>query len=262
MTAMTKLNRSAQIPLYDFVGIKQYHLFHTLKHPQFTGELIFTSLNKLEEWTFYIYFGRIIYATGGIHSTRRWLRNVKKIAPHLLPQCSKIKAPLLTNRLFSQYWEYESLIYWLNRGVVNRHDFTEIVRNIVVEILFDVTQEMKIAFQLSENQHLSNPLVFINPDQVIREASTTWQKWQRDQLTHISPNYSPVIVEEEQLKQYTSRKNYQIMSKFFNGQHTIRDLSLQLHPDIISLNRSILPYLEMGLIKLISVPDLVCPIQL
>lgn len=257
---MTESDRSSKIPIHEFVGIKQFNLFHTLKHPQFTGELVFGSPQR-EEWTFYLYLGRIVYATGGNHPVRRWLRNVKKIAPNLIDNLSVIETKLLLNEHFQKHWEYELLTYWLNNGIVSRQYFSQIIRNIIIEILFDVTQRMEIVFQLSENQSLSNPLIFINPEQVIREASEIWEQWNNANLTDFSPNYCPIVVNLDRLEQSTSEKSYLIMCQLFNGRYTIRDLAIMLNQDIVSITTAILPHIERGWIKLISLDDLPCPIQ-
>lgn len=258
---MTESNPSPpQISIPEFVERKQFNLFSTLKHPQFTGQLVFASL-KGEEWTFYLYLGRIIYATGGRHPVRRWVRNLKRITPGLMHQVAKVDSKLLANKQFQQYWEYELLSYWLNEGIVIREHLGRIIHNIVVEVLFDITQTMEVVFRLSEKQPLSTQLVFINPDKVIREASHIWNIWKKSQLANRLPDYAPVILEPQKLKEHTSGKSYRMMIKLFNGQNTLRDLSLQLNQDINVLTRVILPYIQLGLMDLVVIEDLPCPLQ-
>ncbi len=257
---MTQSNNSPQIPIREFVGAKQLNLFQTLKQPQFTGELVINS-SRNEEWTFYFYLGRILYATGGKHPVRRWLRNVKYITPNVIDQFSLVDPILLQKKQFQQYWEYELLNYWLIKGIVTREHLGKIIPNIIVEVLFDITQRMEIVFQLSEKRSLSTQLVFVNPEQVITQASNNWDRWQKAQLADRFPNHCPIILQSEQLKKQTSNQAYQIMTKLFNGKNTLRDLSLQLKQNTTSVTKSMLPYIQMGLIDLIAIRDLPIPLK-
>ena len=258
---MSSLNPSPQVSIKEFVGSKQANLFQTLKYPQFTGELELTS-TKGEKWTFYFYLGRIIYADGGVHSTRRWMRNVRNLAPGLINQISEVNSEVLAQPKFKKCWEYELLSYWLDENIVNRQHFSRIIHNIVVEILFDITQRMEVVFELSNDLSLSTPLVFINPDQVIYDADEIWSKWKDASLADRFPNDCPTIVSADKLQKQVSDVTAQRMLKIFNGKNTLRDLSLILKQDIIDLTRSILPYVQLGLVDLIAVKDLRCPLNL
>ena len=258
---MSSSNRSPQVPIREFVGSKQASLFQTLKHPQFTGELELSTA-KGETWTFYFYLGRILYADGGTHSVRRWFRNVKHVTPGLINQVSNIQPQILAQPKFQKCWEYELLSYWLNENIMTRQHFSQIIHGIVVEILFDITQRMEVVFQLTNDLSLSTPLLFINPDEVISDAGEKWSKWKEAQLADRFPNNCPIVIAPEKLEKQTSTKTAQRMIQIFNGKNTLRDLSLTLNQDIINLTRSILPYLQLGLIDLIRVKDFPCPLNL
>ena len=49
---------------------------------QYNGNLNFKDTLG-NEWTFYYHLGQIVWATGGIHPRRRWLRNIALICPEL-----------------------------------------------------------------------------------------------------------------------------------------------------------------------------------
>jgi chemotaxis family two-component system response regulator PixG len=120
---------------------------------------------------------------------------------------------------------------------------------------------MEIVFQLNISQSFPIQLLFIDADQVIVEAWERWQQWQGAKLADRSPNDCPFIRQPDQLKQRTSPKTSQIMIKLFNGKNTLRDLSLELNQDITKMTRLMLPYIQLGLIDLISVSDLPIPIN-
>lgn len=257
---MTKSSKAPKIPIKEFVGTRQTTLFQSLKQPQFTGELIFGS-SKGEEWIFYFYLGRIIFATGGRHPNRRWMRNVTRFAPILITQISSLDESVINQKSFRQFWEYELLSYWLKQEEVTRQQLNSIIKNMVIEILFDITQRMEVVFQLKSGQPLSSQLVFIDPDQVIVEAWETWQIWQSAKLADRFPNQCPIIRQPEKLQERTSQRTYKIMSRLFNGKNTLRDLSLQINQDLTQMTRSMLPYIQLGLIDLIDIPDAPCPIN-
>ena len=243
------------IPIRDFVGSRQATLFQTLKQPQFSGELILKS-TKSQEWTFYLYLGRIVYATGGIHPLRRWQRNLTAYAPHLVLKLDSLEEQLNNELVFQVCWEYDLLNFWLEKQEISRKQLVQIIRSIIVEILFDLTQAMEITFQLKVSQSLSSHLVLLDTEQVIVEAWRLWQDWQGAKLADRSPNTSPIIRQEEELSKRTSPKTYQLMSKLFNGQNTLRDLAIQLNQDLVQMTSLMTPYFQLGLIELIEIPDL------
>ncbi len=263
---MTEFNQFPQIPISprvsinEFFGIKQYSLFHTLKKPQFTGELKLISPRK-EQWTFYLYLGRIIYATGGKHSVRRWCRNVNKVAPSLVNQLSSLNNHIFEQTQFRRYWEYELINYLLTQNMITTVQINQIIRGILLEIFFDISQQMEVVFELTENKPLSTQLVFINSDQIILEAAEVWNKWTEAKLADRSPNFSPIILQFQELQKRTSAHSYRMMFDSFNGKKTLRDLSIELNQEISFLTKVILPYIQRGLIDLVAIPDLPCPLK-
>lgn len=248
------------IPIRDFVGSRQSNLFQTLKQPQFTGELILKS--QKEEWIFYLYLGRILYATGGKHTVRRWQRCIANHTEDLISQLSSLEKEMNVENRQWECWEYEVLLFWLEKQALNRQQLIQIIRSIIVEILFDLTQTRKVTFELKMSDSLSTQLVLIDADQVIAEAWQAWQVWQNAKLADRSPNQAPLIKQSEQLKQRTSPKTYEIMSKLFNGENTLRDLNIQLKQNIIQVTRLMIPYLQSGLIELIEIDDISPPFKL
>ena len=255
---MTVDSNPFMVPIREFVGSRQATLFQTLKQPQFSGELILRSTKDIE-WTFYLYLGRIVYATGGIHPVRRWQRNLNAYAPHLVSKLDFLEQELNNELDFQVCWEYELLNFWLEKQEMSRQQLIQIIRSIIVEILFDLTQVMEITFQLREGEFLSSHLVLLDTDQVIVEAWRLWQDWQGARLADRSPNMAPVIRQSEELSKRTSPKTYQLMSKLFNSKNTLRDLAIQLKQDLVKMTRLMIPYFQLSLIELVEIPDLSSP---
>ncbi len=246
------------VSIRQFVGSRQATLFQTLKQPQFSGELILKSTKDME-WTFFLYLGRIVYATGGIHPVRRWQRNLNAYAPHLVSKLDSLEQELESELDFQVCWEYELLNFWLEKQEISRQQLIQIIRSIIIEILFDLTQTMEITFQLKAGESLSSQLVLLDTDQVIVEAWRQWQDWQGAKLADRSPNTAPIIRQSEELRKRTSPKTYQLMSKLFNSKNTLRDLAIHLKQDLVQMTRLMIPYFQLGLIELVEIPDLSSP---
>ena len=240
---------------------KAAELFKTSKLRLFNGELVLTDL-KGGQSLFYLYLGCIIYATGGPHPVRRWQRNLAIYCPQIsfdLPtlqrELSSIKTPT-----FPDCWEYQLLRLWVGQRKITREQATELIRAIVREVLFDVAQAIDISHhQTNSSKVLSMPIVLIDAEQAIAEAQQLWQVWWNANIADHSPNRAPIIKQPEQLRKQTAGIVYKILSSQLNGQKTLRDLAVQMKRDIVQLTLSLLPYIRLGWVELINLPDIPAP---
>lgn len=256
---------SAKYPLHnpisirEFTATKQAGFFETLKQPRFSGQLILTG-PKGEKWDFYLYLGRIMYATGGIHPVRRWRRNLAAYFPQLAPESIQLDLASLGPFNIQVCWEYQLLCLWVEQQKITREQAARMIRHTIVEVLFDITQTMEVTCELKQDDLLSTRLVLVDAEQVIAEAQKFWQAWQGAQIADRSPNAAPIIRQAEQLQQQTSPQVYQTLKQLLDGQQTLRDLSVRMNRDVLTVTRSLLPYVQRGLVELINVTDLPPPI--
>lgn len=257
---------SAKYPLYNPVSIREFTttkqtvFFETLKQPRFSGQLILTG-PKGEKWDFYLYLGRIMYATGGIHSVRRWRRNLSAYFPQLAPESIQLAFASLSPFDIQVCWEYQLLCLWVEQQKISREQVARMIRSTIVEVLFDITQIMEVSCELKQNDLLSTRLVLIDAEQVIAQCEELWQAWQGAKIADRSPNFAPIIRQPEQLQQKTSPQVYQTLKQLLDGQQTLRDLSVRMKRDILTLTSSLLPYIQLGLVELINVSDFPPPIS-
>jgi two-component system, chemotaxis family, response regulator PixG len=250
------------IPISEFVASKQAGLFQTLKQPRFTGQLILTG-PKGDQWTFYLYLGRIMYATGGSHPVRRWRRNLALYMnqiPFDLKNIQKDLENIPNKDLIHTCWEYQLLCLWVEQQKISREQVAKMIRAVITEIFFDVTQAVQITYQIKRDNNLSTQLVLIDADQVIVESWKLWQAWQSAKVADRSPNSAPVIKLPEQLQSRTPPKTYQVLSKLLDGQRTLRDLAITMRKNIVEITRSLMPYVQAGLVELVDLPDLQAPL--
>ncbi len=261
---MTNPNVPPMIPIRDFVASKQIALFKTLKEPQFSGKLFLKDL-KGRISLFYLYMGRLMYGTGGVHPVRRWLRNVVESSPLSSLEIKKLKNEGLSQEEYERFkfcWDYDLLRLWLEQGTISRAQVTKIIKGIMVDMFFDLTQAGQVTYKFEEVHTLPPPLILIDTDQIVVESWKAWQAWQEAKLAERSPNSAPVIKQPQQFREKTSPNIYQIFSKLLSKTETIRDLATEVKPDLVQLTRLIMPYVQLGLIELQEIPDLTPPISL
>ncbi len=260
---MTNDSNSPLIPIREFIASKQISLFQTLKQPQFSGELILTDTKGVKS-SFFVYMGRLIYGTGGQHPVRRWIRNLIIYAPLTSTRLDDLKnkpyQPKSKNLNIS--WDYDLLCYWVGEGTLGREQFTRVIKGMLAEMFFDLTQVGQITYEFREYKNLPSPLVLIDADTVIVEAWKHWQAWQGAKLADRSPNCAAIIRYPEQLKGKTSSQTFQILIRLLSKTQTLRDLATQTKPDLVQLTRLLMPYIQLGLIELNEIEDLPIPVAL
>ncbi|MEL4897904.1 response regulator [Crocosphaera sp. Alani8] len=261
MTAAYPLQTPISIP--EFTASRQAGFFDSLKQPRFSGQLILTN-NRQETWFFYLYLGRIMYATGGTHPVRRWRRHIARYLPEVASKLSSLQLDLasLGNQDFRLCWEYQLLCLWVEQQKVSREQAARMIRSVIIEVLFDITQSMEVTCELKQDNLLATRLVLIDADQLIHEAQKQWHAWQGAKVADRSPNAAPIIRQGDELQQRTSPQVYQTLKQLLDGNQTLRDLSVRMKRDVVTLTSSLLPYVQMGLVELITIQDLSPPISL
>ncbi len=241
----------------DFNAAKQASLFQKIKQREYSGKLILTDKLGIAS-TLHFYLGRIVYATGGIHPLRRWQRHLNLYCSYLLPESdSFIKSGFASNTPFPINWEYFLLTEWTRQEFLSLEQAVTIVRSITAEILFDLTQSGQVSFyRQAEKLDGFTPLTLVNSEQLIAGVWKQWQDWQAAKLADRSPNSSPIVKNIEELTQRTSPLTSQLLTQRLNGEKTLRDLAVSLKQDVTVLTRSLMLYVQLGLVDLINVPDL------
>ncbi|MBE9166982.1 DUF4388 domain-containing protein [Pleurocapsales cyanobacterium LEGE 06147] len=263
---MTSDRTSIMIPIPEFVASKQIQLFQGLKQDGFSGQLVLQDLNE-KKWIFFLYWGRIVYVTGGLHPVRRWRRHLVHYLPHIASQLqeelNRLNDVFVENINIDISWDYYLLSLWVEQQKVEREAATKMIRAIVSEVLFDITQTGEILYQLIlKDKPVAKQIAMIDSEQQIIEAWKLWQTWQRSQLAIYSPDLAPAIKDLEQLQARTSEKTYQVLTRLIDGRHSLRDLAVQKQTDVMLMARSLIPYLKLKLLELVEIPDLSPPIVL
>ncbi len=245
----------------NFSATQQKKLFESLKQIKFSGQIIITNSQDLV-WVFYLYLGRIIYATGGGHPIRRWRRNLSAFCPQRIDHFNEIQSELATISAEEcrVSWEYRLLSLWLDQEKIDREQADSLIKSTIIEVLFDITQAIEVFCEVVKDDLLSTRLSLIDAEQVIDECSKLWTAWQQAKIADRSPDLAPVIRQPEVLEQKTSPQVYQNLTQLLDGEQTLRDLSVRMKRDLVTVTRSLLPYVQLGLVQLVKVNDIPPPV--
>ncbi|ESA35457.1 response regulator receiver protein [Leptolyngbya sp. Heron Island J] len=251
------------VTISDFTAAKQNRLFGLLKQSQFNGQLHLTANNN--QWTFEFYMGRLLYVTGGKQPMRRWYRYVKHFCPDLYLEISSLQTELqklhkLDSKENLYCWEYRLLSFWYDQQKISRQQISQIIENIFIEVFFDINQARGVVYQVQNDNQLSNQLLLINAEAIIHKAKKLWQSWLEAKLGDRSPDLAPIIRHPLELKKWVPEALYRNLTMMLTGQQTLRDLSIKISRDTVSLSASLLPYIQQGAVELIEIEDLEAPV--
>lgn len=246
--------------IQQFTATKQIELFESLKESRFSGQLVISDTQD-HTWIIYLYLGRIVYASGGDHPVRRWRRHVVAYCPERLSHVEEIQLALanIAQEETRICWEYQLLSVWIDQNKITREQATRVITATVIEILFDITQAMEVSCESIKDNLLTTRLILIDAEQVITEASKLYSAWQDAKIADRSPDMAPIIRQPEALKQKTSAQVYQNLSQLLDGKQTLRDLSVRMKRDVVTVTRSLLPYIQLGLVQLTAISDISPP---
>ena len=262
MTTAKNGTSHARTHIQHFTASKQIKFFDSLKESRFSGQLIISDTQE-HIWIMYLYLGRIVYASGGVHPVRRWRRHVVAYCPERLTNIEELQFAL-TNIAQEESrisWEYQLLSVWIDQNKISREQATKVIRATVIEVLFDITQAMEVDCELVKDNLLTTRLILIDAEQVVREANKLYAAWEGAKVADRSPDLAPAIRQPEALKNKTSVQVYQNLSQLLDGRQTLRDLSIRMKRDVVTVTRSLLPYIQLGLVHLVAVDDIAPPVS-
>jgi two-component system, chemotaxis family, response regulator PixG len=228
--------------------------FKTCTQLQYNGELNIKS-SKGSQWTFYYRLGRIVWATGGTHPFRRWRR-------HIAQNCPQIDVDKLHLRLQDvsiDCWDYRLLEKFYKAQKIQREQINSITENTIVELLFDLALQgnfASISYNRSQGVILETPMSFTSAETSVKQMQDSWKTWSEAGLANFSPDLAPVLRRPAQLEQMVSPFVYKNFVNLINGKFTLRDLAVKMKQNVLTLTRSLLPYILKGIIELVEVPDI------
>jgi chemotaxis family two-component system response regulator PixG len=221
---------------------------------QYSGKLDIKT-SKGYKWSLYFRFGRIVWATGGIHSFRRWRRKVTQYCPQIKIDEIQLEKIELENKL----WDYLLLTRLYEKEKVDRKQVEAVAKNIISEVLFDIAQQANfenVCCTRNPKIILEVSFTFMNTDFFLKRMEEEWHEWSSAGLANFTPHLSPVLLQEKQIQQLVTPNVYKNFVNFINGEYTLQDLALKLKFNVRKISSDLLPFILRGFIQLSEVPDL------
>ncbi|MBI4781134.1 MAG: response regulator [Oscillatoriophycideae cyanobacterium NC_groundwater_1537_Pr4_S-0.65um_50_18] len=263
-------------PLPKGQFVKHLYFLRNLGQLRFSGQLIRKdSANR--QWRFYLSQGSMLYATGGEHPVRRWRRNLTLHGIHKISHSNGHIASHANGYETAQEdawisdlndlsaedcaigWEYALLNLWVSRQEITEEQAAKIALSNIVEVLFEIAQAGVLTDEVHQGSFPAIRLRLIKLEKVTARTQVRWQTWQDAKLGSYSPHRAPVIRQAEQIQNQTSAAFYQNLVTLLNGQRTLQDLSVQMRRDVTEVTLSLLPFIQLGWIELVQIPDLPTP---
>jgi two-component system, chemotaxis family, response regulator PixG len=255
-SAAQSQSQSSDFAFVSNINTLKDHL-HYCYEEKFTGKLnLKIQAAPLRPWSLYFEKGDLVWGEGGVHPLRRWYRQV-------LRQYAAKAVVMDETVSLVQPGNYEFLITLLLQKKIQPQEGKEIVTGLLREILFDLHQQwsqckysstLQLKFDYVQLSKYPMPIA-ISPDQVWRQAMQEWQEWQQAGLEDYFPNYAPAILNAETLQQRVLPSTYQNLVMTMDGSQTLRDLATRSNKDLLTVTKTLLPYLQQGLVKLFEVED-------
>ena len=234
-----------------------------IKQKQFTGKVKITSATGID-WSVYLCLGRLVWTDGGIHPNRSWRRLVDKYCP----QVDWNNFQFREDKNF-ECEDYHLLTLLLQRKLLQREQATEVIRSRAVEVFFDLLQqESKKSLNITPEtastssfltSGLQMSISLVNIEEVLLETEQAWLIWQEKGLGKWSPHLAPMMKQQDKLREEVSGIVFQNFLKLLDGKRTLLDLSARMNKDVRRLTSSLVPYLNQGLLELLSIEDIAPP---
>lgn len=250
-------------------SLNHRHLFAKISkyaYQQFTGRLSI-KIDNTASWQIYFNNGSMIWASGGSHPVRRWLRQLKVSGCQIaIPQGMTTK-----NLLSSPHecWDYFALAIFIQENYVTSEQAQTIVKGTMTEVLFEIVQGFaQIPAEKSHDirmlkkqeaapcsQELILPAWSGDTEDLKKEILNCWQNWVTAGFINYAPNLG-VVANQDELE----AKNLYSLAKYLytieQEEKTLRDLAIENEKSVLSIMRTLRRYFQQGLISFKSVADL------
>ncbi|OCR01116.1 Fis family transcriptional regulator [Oscillatoriales cyanobacterium USR001] len=222
-----------------------------------TGKLI---LGQGEQkWQLYFFRGFLLYATGGLHRSRRWYRAIAQYCPDFRVNLSHIVA--------EEIWEYQLL----QNGIAQREMSVEqakgILRSSICEVFFSIANQSDLSRQWYAYKHFLfqvNPHLLISKiesQQILATNQQLCQQWENMGLSHLNPECAPILQDSPDLQNRISSDSLLALSNQFNGQNTLWDIAFSKKQCLTLTTRTLYHFVKQGLIEFRIVHDMPSPIE-
>ncbi|WP_247217211.1 response regulator [Synechococcus sp. C9] len=225
------------------------------KQKQETGCFVF-SLGE-HRWRFYLFMGRLVYATGGVHPVRRWRRLSAQHWPGYSPKPQRVPAELP--------WEYGLVAQGLAQGELTKEQVQTFVQDwsnaTLLECLMTWGRQATLSPQMQwqAGQELPQRWMLVQVDYWWQTALGQLRQWQT--LVPVGLEQVPVIDRHGKLKNLVSPAAYQHLTQVLDGKSTFWEIAQRVGRPVEQVVASLRTFIEEGVVILQEVPDLPAPVM-
>jgi chemotaxis family two-component system response regulator PixG len=215
------------------------------------GELILRNYTVV--WNLHLVRGKLLYVTDELHPVRRWNRALKQHCPNWNWSVESLQ--LSDN----QSWQCELLTQGFNQKQLSLIQAKLLIRTVVQECLFELSSYTDLNSNWKPSKKTISmfyQLAALSAKEiqtVLNNAAQMQQKWQAAGLDHLNPTLAPT------LRQGADPQALPVSDKYLNGQFTLWDIASQLEKSVTEVTRSLLPFVEKGILQFQEIPDLSVP---
>ena len=203
----------------------------------------------LAEQYWFVFFlnGQIVYAADRATSLSRlsdYLRRYKAEATlrHLVvPSIAMTNAP-----------EYGYLWALLENHTLTPAQGRSIIQSMVHETLFDLLSLHQGSFIFELGPALSPQLTTLEITPLLAKIMTQVQEWKQFHPHIQSPDQCPAIADLVTLQATLSKRTLATLDRYVDGNTSIRQIARYLNRDSLTVARAIYPYVQKGMIHLVS----------
>ncbi|NER82463.1 MAG: response regulator [Leptolyngbya sp. SIO1D8] len=218
----------------------------------FDGHLMLNDGNAM--WTLSFIQGQLLYAADQLHAVRRWNRVLKQYFPNW-------NWPTETTQAIDpQTWQLALLDQGIQQQQLSLIRAKLLIRKVAQECLFELSSCPHLksdwqprSFSISRSCH-SIALSSWEVKMTLSQVKNMQQQWQEAELEeNLSPRLSPTI------KNGVSTQFLPISRQYLNGDLTFWDLADQKSQSVAEIIKSLLPFVDKGILEFQTIPDTPLP---
>jgi two-component system, chemotaxis family, response regulator PixG len=241
--------------------------FQYLSWGEFTGSLTI-AVESGQSWEMLLYQGQIVWSIDRQRPNRQWQRLLRAhvgyehVGLELLFQAAAHFQSKAVEGSLQNCWHYKGAIALMMLSEIEHSQLTTILTIAAEETIFDLlqySQGQPLTFRSQPEVFAERPPILLPIETMLARAERMWQEWDKQKLGNISPNKTPAIVHPVQLYRQTTPIIYQNLVQAISGKQTLREIAVAIDEDLLLLTRSLIRYLQTGIIESIDLPDLPIP---
>ena len=233
-----------------------------LQQRRATGELVLTLDQKqANPWRLFLYMGRLAYATGGLHPTRRWYRAMRRHCPDFFEPGWQQNYHLAT-----EHWDTDVIHQAVAAGRISATQARSVIQSVVQEVFFAFIERQTLDLTWNPGVQLTGQSTFLSIEQVIQESLQLREQWRnqglgslQELLRDFSPDLAPIIRDSDRLQSKVTALVYKNLTRLMRGKLNLWDIAIHMNKPLPAVMRSLLPLLRQGVLGLKTIPDALAP---